>query len=992
MSARSPADQAVRDRVIHELDSSFLLEAGAGSGKTAIIVARIAHLLRQGCPLTQIAAITFTEKAAGELRERVRIELGASGLHAALRDVDAAPIQTIHAFCANLLREHAIEAGIDPDFRVLDQLQTDLRFAQSWRSWLWSRTQEPSLQRSLQHAFELGLDISDLRFAAEQISRHRDLDEDYAHGDHPDDAEPPGDTPGDSTAEQDQRDHALAGLLSPLRRFIDADARQRRQDGALNYDDLLIETRDLLVWSASARDALRRQYRTIMIDEFQDTDPLQAEIAMLLAAEPDTDDWTQALPGPGRLVLAGDPKQSIYRFRRADIDIYEQVRNRFLAAVQADVVSLSVNFRTRPQLCAWHNQALPNVLAADPQYQRAQARWEPTTAHRHSSAGGAPTGGNSSSGAAAVVTIPAARRFGRVGEAREAEAGLLANLIMYLRQPDAAFGAVSDEDSRRPPRYRDIGVLLRTRTGAQLYTAAFDRAGIPYHFDSGQGFYQQPEIRAVAQLLQALDDPTDEVAILSLLKSPLGAASDAELWQWRASPEESRLAARASELASLRARVRGLNLPELVDQAIHDSGLLHAQAVGASPAQMHQRQANLRMLVQRAAQFADQHNDALRPFVRWLAQRGVRNLPESESSTTEADDDAVRMLTIHQAKGLEFPIVILPKLQDQPPMSSDLIVDRQRQRLEFSIGAGQRDQPPFRTPGYTPSLRRERAYADAESRRMFYVAATRARDWLVLPSFPADSLNGRGSFHSYLDDAVPDWRTPGADRRVMVMPPRTFDAVPGARPELHIAPHDELRSQWRECHQAGLDGGIRQIETQTPSQLHSDAPANSVDTYSHSESNSEALALGAAVHAALEVANFRDLESTRQRTSDVCRRRGAPFDLVYAHVERAARSEIMQRAAVSPQALRELPLVSVQHDDEHVAITEGIADLLFQDQGRWVLVDYKSDAAPLSSARRAQYERQVLAYAAMLQRAQIKIDEAYLLLTASGDALPVALP
>ena len=330
-----------------------------------------------------------------------------------------------------------------------------------------------------------------------------------------------------------------------------------------------------------------------------------------------------------------------------------------------------------------------------------------------------------------------------------------------------------------------------------MYTKQLDEAGIPYHFDSGQGFYEQPEIRSMAHLLQALVDPTDETAAVAVLKSPLAAASDLELYELRVAlgsepllldeallPEdyEGRLREPIARLAALRDGLDRLRLPELIDRVIRESDLLLAQSVGARSATARQRRANLRMLVQRAAHFADNDDDSLRSFVRWLSQRNVRNLPESESATTEADDDAVRLLTIHQAKGLEFPIVIVPKLQDQPAFGRDFIIDRPHDRLEFQLG---RDRTFFRSPGYASALVRDAAYADAEARRMLYVAATRAEEWLILPSFQADTMKSRESFHTFLDAADPQWTDAhGADvgRNVMVLPPSTFDAAPKPRP------------------------------------------------------------------------------------------------------------------------------------------------------------------------------------------------------------------
>lgn len=981
--AALPADQDVRERFIREIDTSFFLEAGAGSGKTSVIVARVVNLVRNGVPLPEIVAITFTEKAAGELRDRIRSELAAAGEFAALRDVDAAPIQTIHAFAANILRERALDAGLDPDFRVLDQLQADLRFAQSWRTWLWSAG---APQSALQRAFDLGLSARDLQLAAEQLSRHRDLTGEY----------PNLDSSHDLPDEQRQRDAALADVTVSIRAFIDADAAQRRTAGELSYDDLLLETRDLLVQSSEARAELKRRYRTVLIDEFQDTDPLQAQIAMLLAAEPDTDDWTQATPGPGRLVLAGDPKQSIYRFRRADIDVYEQVRDAFAASPETcALATLRVNFRARPRLCDWHNSVLSRVIKSDPDFPRAQARWEATVPYRQE-------------GGPGVAVIPSNRRFARAPDARTAEADLLANLITHMHGAASLLGQLPSSNGSgdtRAPEFRDMAILVRTRAGADLYTDALDRAGIPYHFDSGQGFYQRPEIRAIAHLLQALDDPGDEVANIAVLKSALVSASDQELYELRsilgASPVsldpkmlpgdyEGRLREPIERLSELRANLHGFGLPELIDHVIRESGILFAQAVGVRPAQMRQRQANLRMLVQRAAQFADNSDDALRPFVRWLSQRGVRNLPESESPTTEADDDAVRILTIHQAKGLEFPIVIVPKLQDLPGFGADFIIDRPSDRAEFRLGD---ERSPFRTPGYPAALHRDGAYAEAEARRMLYVAATRARDWLMLPSFPADSLANRESFHTFLDEAAPHWLSKDGDPNVIVLSPRSFDAVPAPREELSVPDIESLREQWREAHRLSLDGGGRAIEAVTPSRMEheplDDSPQAEIDASEPGE-RIRALDVGSAVHESLEAADFADHAVTRSRTLRICRRRQVPSEPVIAQVERALGSVLIKRAVAADVVHRELPLATMLHGEDQTTITEGVADLLFLERDRWVLVDYKSDAA-LTPEREAIYQRQVRRYASMLRTAGVEVSEAYLLLTATGEAVPIPL-
>ena len=636
---------------------------------------------------------------------------------------------------------------------------------------------------------------------------------------------------------------------------------------------------------------------------------------------------------------------------------------------------------------------LPGVIMPDQNYPRAQARWESTVPHREDRGPG-------------VAVIPSNRRFDRAPETRGAEAKLIANLITHMQQPDASLGHLSSPDGLRPPQFRDIAVLVRTRTGADLYTSALDRAGIPYHFDSGQGFYQKPEIRAVAHLLQALDDPTDEVAALATLKSPLVAASDTELLELRSAlgtqpirlsadslPDayQGRLREAIPPLGELCDHLHRFGLPELIDHVIRASGLLLTQAVGVQPGEMRQRQANLRMLVQRAAHFADNHEDSLRPFVRWLSQRGVRNLPESESPTTEADDDAVRFLTIHQAKGLEFPIVMVPKLQDQPASGNQFIVDRPNQRLEFKLGD---DHTSFRTPGYPVAERRDRAYSDAEARRMLYVAATRARDWLILPSFPADSISRRDSFHTYLDDAAPHWLIRDADPNTFVLTPQTFDAAPAPTPTLHTPPHQDLRRRWQERHQETVNGGTRTIETVTPSSLNPHMPDESadvgVDQSERDDTSIHPLHFGQAVHEALEAANFDNLEVTRHRTVRICHTLHVPPDRVIEHLERAMASELIRRASRSESVHRELPLAIIKSGEDKTIITEGVADLVFSEADHFILVDYKSDE-DIPPDRLNTYNLQIQQYAAMLSAAGAVVAEAYILRTATGEILPVPL-
>ena len=596
--------------------------------------------------------------------------------------------------------------------------------------------------------------------------------------------------------------------------------------------------------------------------------------------------------------------------------------------------------------------------------------------------------------------------------ARQAEAELVARVVAHLTEGRSDLGRVPTEAGSRPPLLREIAILIRTRTGIAAYTNALNRAGIAYHFDSGQGFYQRPEIRAAAHLLQALDDPTDAVAALAVLKSPLVAASDQELYDYvHALPGKSaqlllnpqvvppaydgRLRERIEAIADLRAAIADLPLPQLVDHVIRNSGLLEAQLL--SGAEAPERQANLRMLVQRAHDFASSEADSLRPFVRWLSQRQERNLPESESPTSEADDDVVRILTIHQAKGLEFPVVILPKLFDRPGGTSKFIVDRPNRRVAYRIG---RDQQ-FATPGIAAAEQRDEAYAEAEARRMLYVACTRARDWLILPSFRPQTMSSDGAFHGFLEQADPGWLTRTGDPAIRVLAPEQFDALRARPREETLVAHAELRQQWDRLHAEALAHGAPRTTAQTPSGLAGDlakhereAPIDEDDPDPDTADLSppDPLLFGSAIHAALEVADLHDPALTEQRVRSICVSNNLPVDAVLAQVERTLASPLFERVRKAQEVHRELPLTTVQPDDSGgTIITEGVADLLFREPDGWVLVDYKSDRE-IPPDRLAGYQTQIQTYARMLQAMDIAPSEAWLLQTPTGTSMRIPLP
>ena len=454
---RLPADQRVRDRVTTDFETTLLLEAGAGTGKTTVLVKRILALLRAGrAPIDRIVAITFTDKAAGELKGRLRDDIeealeSASGeekerLSRAAADLERAPVSTIHAFASSLLRERPFEAGLDPGFAVAAEVASDRTFDDAWDAWLEERMAEGDAV--LVRAMTCGLKLDALKAAARTVVKERDilgreetappfgadslLDRVRAAvatlrgaegevrrpgrrrlplGPRPRERPRPGGAarprepravlprdarrlqPGHSrgtgsrgaacTETKDELKavrkaqeaylaassaHLAWALRDRLRGFLAAYEKAKADAAVVDFQDLLLRARDVLQSSIPVRRYFQRRFDFVLVDEFQDTDPLQAEIAFLLAEDPEGEpaaDWRGCRLKPGKLFVVGDPKQSIYRFRRADIAVYEETK-RLVEGGGGETLALTTNFRTVPSIVSFVNERFDEVFA-DPE-------------------------------------------------------------------------------------------------------------------------------------------------------------------------------------------------------------------------------------------------------------------------------------------------------------------------------------------------------------------------------------------------------------------------------------------------------------------------------------------------------------------------------------------------------------------------------------------------------------------------------------------------
>ncbi len=1043
------ADGAARDQIRGLLDETLFVEASAGTGKTAALVDRYLALVLAGRPVDRIVAITFTEKAAAELRDRVRAELDARlnmdldsvrrhRIEDALAGLDRAHISTIHAFCQSLLRFFAVLAGIDPAFEVQDEVAAERRFEEGWRTYLDGLGSDAQAVEAIGRLLDLGMTPLLLQELAHELWRRGELAEELAH--QPLTAPPApwpnletlrdqlsaiptatvpdedrllpriaetiallnallsaGDgreamlvaatlrpslgtygrapnwkgtmsiteareiTTGVIQTLQDTleslRSAALAGVLPLVVRFVTSEARERGRDGRLTFDDLILKVRNVLHNNRDARVRFRNQFDALLIDEFQDTDPLQADIALAFATNPET-----SAPEPGRLFLVGDPKQSIYRFRRADMAMYAQTRNA-LNQSGAVTVDLSLNRRSQPTVIDWVNQVFEFVIGPG-LIESVQPRYVGLDRQRND-----------------ALTGPGVACFGYEADepaslTRHREANLIAAYCRdVLRQGWQVFDRSTE--AVRLARYSDIAILLPARTILQPLERSFASEGIPYRVEGGSLVYATQEVRDLLNCLTAIEDPTDDVAVVAALRSPAYACSDPEIADYRLTQQgsfnylspglETKDGSVAEGLRDLGHWHEGRgrhSIASLVDAYINARRLVEIGLLDGGNRNAFRR---ARFLVEQARAFEAAGPETLRAFVEWLERRAGDAIYDHEGAALDDDEDAVRILTIHAAKGLEFPIVFLAGL-GIAPFNQQPVLGQDRSDGRVAVQAG-RAYARFKLGAVDEVMQNIRLHESAERDRLLYVGATRARDHLVVSLFrkqgsqntPAGRLvDGRAS---ELAPALPpvalaESQPTDAFADVQV------DAVEGNNFEER---RSALLAGARTRRFTSATGLARDAETEDAK----DEREDETEPWSRGRAGTH---LGRAVHAALQSLPWDADDSAIQAVATA----QTVAETIPDRATEAARlikvaldSPGAVRARGAERALREVPFAFLDQTATPPVVVEGFADLVIENEDGLEIVDWKTDAIPEAEVeeRLENYRTQAGLYVLGLEQA-----------------------
>ena len=1008
------ADQETRVIVENNLDETLAVSAGAGTGKTTLLTKRYISILQQKkISPTEIVAITFTQKAASELRERIYGEMINQNMREELLRIELAPIGTIHSFCATVLKRFAIESGLDPHFKQMETIERYDFLRQSFLDWISKNVSESDV---FQQAKFAGINFANIQFLAFQLYQYRDLvdrieiefqpvtstrisalvshiQEICEYGtDYCDDMTDEGyaailalnrtldgiasmplsqainiilreesiTKKGRQTSwktkehgkqfkvkvdqlrteletiQQDLSSSILKDLVDWLKDFLKFIEAEKRHKSVLDFDDLLLMTRNLIRNNAEVRQTLQNQFQYFLIDEFQDTDPIQAEIFWMLSKKSHVSaNFYEDDLIPGKIFTVGDASQSIYRFRNASVETYRRCVENIQR--QGRLLLIYQNFRSNPFLLNSLNPYFTGLLDQDFH----QLSTLPTESWNQP--------------ALHVLTRSEPGTLKR--EVRGHEAYSIASHIRHLIDSGTEIFD-HKKNTRRKLTYTDIAILFPVSTSMETYEAAFKASSIPFNLFRSSSFFQTLEVRSILGILSAIHKPFDQLEVVTALSSFLMGFSFDDLMTMKktfgsfdyrnqnADLLPKSLSYQIHTLQKLSMSLTDSKPSQLIQMILEQTSALNVAQLRFNHKQVVQ---NLKKLVWIAQDFESGHGTNVFEFIEWL-EKMARHSDEITEARLPTQPNAVQLMTIHQSKGLEFSVVFVANLASKFASNVTWVANRFDNALEFRIG----DRfSYFKTKGFDTAAESEKKFLSEEKKRLMYVALTRAKNILVLPKPSEDDEKSFMEFVAPLFDHGNDFETYNYADSIQISPVDMPLTVQTEKfPDLSYLSsilHGYLRTTATEQKEDAI------IQTKKPYAFLSRPK------------------LGIAFHAYVE-----------------------RHPMSQSMVNEGILNQISTEAMIDPKDLKELVGVFLQSDLFHrlkaskqihreVAFSffeqnqlfEGYIDLMFEENGKWNIVDLKTDQliAKDLQTRADLYKNQLKIYESALKQLGIPVKD-----------------
>lgn len=1032
-----PVDQKARDIIIEELDKNLLVEAGAGSGKTTSLVDRMVQTIKKGkFKINEIAAITFTRKAALEMQERFQTVLEKEyrectnievkeRLEVALKDINMSCIGTVHAFCSRLLRERPVEAGIDPEFKEEEETGDVIHSKQAWMEYTTiMNSYFPDLEK-------LGIDPGDLQGAYKQMCTYPDVEWMTQKVDKPDLEEalaaarnylnrvrngipesPITDKDYDElqqvilkairldkgsemkedyeiikylrlfkknnkitqnrwTSKEDAKDakfeadilyeESIGPVINQwqvyshyyITEFLKGAVKYyedyRTRTSCLNFQDLLMKTATLLKENTEVRGYFQGKYKSLVVDEFQDTDPIQAEIIFYLTGENIGEkNWQALVPKPGSLFVVGDPKQSIYRFMRADIDTYNLVRD-LIIKNGGEVVKLTTNFRSTKSIGDYLNPIFEKAFKG----MSHQADYAPIDTFNLDK-------GESDFGV----------RFIEIPE----DCSNKADVIGYEAQAIAKIiragvdGAIklsrNGNDIIENPTYKDFMILTKTKPSMELYAKALEEYGIPVKMTGASSIGESFELHELLSLLKCLDRIDNQIYLIAVLKGLFFGLSDNALYEFKISggsfnifsqiPEclddkyKGVLEEAFSKLKKYYRWTRKYNPSIVVEKIIGDLGLIQY-------ANLHEmNKSRVGMIYDVVERMAMEESSGVTEF-RGIV-KSFENLLESgleEELDIYIEENRVRVMNLHKAKGLEASVVFLANPKSNYKHDANYHIKRVNNIAKgyfiYKKSARSEDKSKKSFGGSSEILGvpkdwetyaiEENGYLEAEYLRLVYVAATRAKNLLILSSSCKD--NKTNPWGMLLENISDDQILDVPEVEPVVKESREFSEIS----------KEVVSSVSKACESWSKSLSTCSYGLSSPTAIKDGDLLWSVERVAGGGRNR-----GSAVHYILEelVKGEDNIDLLIDNVIFDFELELDSKDELLAIVEKFKLSDLWQRLDRSKEKYVEVPF-SVKIEEEHrlydlykvedsvPVVLSGVIDLIFREDDGWVVVDYKSD-------------------------------------------------